>query len=283
MKISIITASYNYADIIGETVKSVINQTYTDWELIIVDDASTDNSTEIIQTYCDKDCRIKLYVNDINMGLKGTLLRGITLANGDWIQFLESDDLLVPNALEEKIKIINKYPEIAIVFSNLDLFGEEKNFNNFEKYLNLQQELLRKYSFPAVLQKEFLYHNIIPTFSTVMCRKERLLECNFDTAIDAYLDWHLWAQISKYPIYFLDVSLTKWRIHSNSYINQVGKKDDLRHLRFETDIYKFTSSNASFTIFFFKIFKYLKWFRRKIIRISAKDKSITLFGKKFSY
>ena len=68
MKISIVMASYNYASIIGEAIESVINQTYKDWELIIVDDGSADNSVEVIKKYLS-DNRIKLYINEKNLGL----------------------------------------------------------------------------------------------------------------------------------------------------------------------------------------------------------------------
>lgn len=69
--ISIVTASYNYEQYIVETIQSVINQTYTDWELIVVDDCSTDNSVEVIKSFNDE--RIKLFVNEKNLGLKGTI------------------------------------------------------------------------------------------------------------------------------------------------------------------------------------------------------------------
>ena len=100
--ISIVTASYNYEQYIGETIQSVLNQTYTDWELIIVDDCSSDNSLKVIKSFDDD--RIKLFVNKKNMGLKYTVKRGVELAKGDWVVFLESDDLITPDYLENKYK-----------------------------------------------------------------------------------------------------------------------------------------------------------------------------------
>ena len=102
MKISIVMASYNYAPIIGEAIESVINQTYKDWELIIVDDGSADNSVEVIKKYLS-DNRIKLYINEKNLGLAKTVRKGIQYSTSDWIAFLESDDKFSPNALEEKV------------------------------------------------------------------------------------------------------------------------------------------------------------------------------------
>ena len=94
MKISVVTASYNYQDYIKEAVQSVLDQTYKDWELIIVDDCSTDNSVEVIKSF--KDERIKLFINEKNLGLKETVKRGIENATGEWVVFLESDDILTP-------------------------------------------------------------------------------------------------------------------------------------------------------------------------------------------
>ena len=107
MKISVVTASYNYQDYIKEAIQSVLNQTYHDWELIIVDDCSTDNSVEVIKSY--KDDRIKLFVNEKNLGLKETVKRGIEKASGEWIVFLESDDILTSDNIEKKLEIVKKY------------------------------------------------------------------------------------------------------------------------------------------------------------------------------
>jgi len=101
MKISILIASYNYAQYIEEAINSVINQSYQNWELIIVDDGSSDNSLEIIKSYCEKDSRIKLFQheNNQNNGLKETILLGLENVMGDWVAFLESDDVFMPDNL----------------------------------------------------------------------------------------------------------------------------------------------------------------------------------------
>jgi len=109
MKISIITANYNYAQYIEEAINSVINQSYGDWELIIVDDGSSDNSVEIIKSYCEKDSRIRLFqhANGENKGLKETLLLGISHASGDWIAFLESDDSFTLDNLQQEERALS--------------------------------------------------------------------------------------------------------------------------------------------------------------------------------
>ena len=101
-KVSIITSSYNYEQYIEQSIESVIHQTYSNWELIIVDDGSIDNSVEIIKKYKDKDNRIKLYTheNNKNLGLIKTLELGIKNSTGDFIVFLEfvnGQQLLYPS------------------------------------------------------------------------------------------------------------------------------------------------------------------------------------------
>ena len=107
LKISIVLTSYNYEQYISECIKSVIDQTFTDWELIIIDDGSKDNSINIIKEFCSKDERIKLFTHpkNENKGLQKTLEYGINLANNEWITLLESDDILSCDYLEKKQKL----------------------------------------------------------------------------------------------------------------------------------------------------------------------------------
>ena len=125
--------SYNYASYIEEAIKSVINQTYSNWELIIIDDCSKDNSVEIIEKYVKQDSRIKLIINNKNLGLAASLKKAISYAQYDWLAFLESDDIFYPNALVEKIKILPLNPDI--VFSDVELFGTTDAINAIEEHL----------------------------------------------------------------------------------------------------------------------------------------------------
>ena len=133
-KFTIITASYNYENLIKETIESVLTQTYTNWEMIIVDDGSKDNSIEVIKEYCQKDARIKLYTHpkNQNKGLIETIKLGIQKTNTDWIVFLESDDTITPNYLEKKLKVIKENPEVKFIFNDVNLFGNEERIKQFQ-------------------------------------------------------------------------------------------------------------------------------------------------------
>lgn len=253
MKISIITASYNYAQYIQESINSVINQTYQDWELIVVDDGSSDNSVEIIKSYCAKDSRIKLlqHANGENKGLKETLLLGLKHATGDWIAFLESDDILYPKNLSKKAEIIHKCPTVKLIFNKVEFFGDEKRINLEKKILDKTQKKLSKMSFPKNMFKDLYLKNMILTFSCVMVEKNALIHTDFNTPVDSMLDWWLWTHLAyKNDFYYIDEELTKWRLHEKSYIKNARKpKLNLVQVKAYNDIYKKNGKKLELLIF----------------------------------
>lgn len=128
--ISVIIPSYNRASLIGETIESVINQTYSNWELIIVDDGSTDNSDEVIEEYLKTDNRIK-YVRRPSgkpSGGNGARNYGFEIAKGNFIKWLDSDDLLQPNCLEIQLKKIQEdNSDVSFIRSRFFSIGKESN------------------------------------------------------------------------------------------------------------------------------------------------------------
>jgi len=115
MKFSIITPTYNRADLIGRAIDSVIKQTYTNWEIIVIDDGSTDNTKEIIKTYLT-DKRVRFITYPENRGVNHARNAGIDVATGSIIALLDSDDLLVEQALEKAKEFIETYPDYDIYF-----------------------------------------------------------------------------------------------------------------------------------------------------------------------
>lgn len=104
--VSIITPSYNSARFIKETIESIIAQTYTNWELLITDDCSTDETVAIVQDYCQKDARIKLFVLDENGGAGRCRNHSIAHASGRFIAFCDSDDYWNPLKLEKQLRFM---------------------------------------------------------------------------------------------------------------------------------------------------------------------------------
>lgn len=113
IKFSICIPNYNYAHYIGETIESVLNQSYPYFEIIIVDNASTDKSWEVIQEYASKDKRIRIYRNNYNVGFAPNLDKVASKALNDYILLLSSDDLLEENALEKVSNVIEHFPSLS--------------------------------------------------------------------------------------------------------------------------------------------------------------------------
>lgn len=117
--VTIIIPSFNRQDYIADTLNSLLKQTLAEWECIIVDDGSTDNSEEIINSYIKKDTRFSFYHRPDSMKKGANSCRnfGFLKANGDYIKFLDSDDLLVSDCLEKQVEILNSNPNIQVCFS----------------------------------------------------------------------------------------------------------------------------------------------------------------------
>lgn len=122
--VSIIMPSWNTENFIGETIKSVLNQTYTNWELIIVDDCSTDNTETVVLAF--QDDRIKFYHNEKNVGAALTRNTALRIAKGEWIAFLDSDDIWMPHKLEHQIKFMrdNGY---VLSYTEYEKIDEQSN------------------------------------------------------------------------------------------------------------------------------------------------------------
>lgn len=126
--ISIITPSYNSAKYITETIESVICQSYTNWELLITDDCSSDSTIEVIKNYLEKDSRIKLYVLDKNSGAGVARNNSIKNAKGDYLTFIDSDDLWDKNFLFDSINLC-KNNNYSFVFSSYHRRNEDFSIN----------------------------------------------------------------------------------------------------------------------------------------------------------
>ncbi len=226
-KITVITASYNYEKYIGEAITSVINQTYSNWELLVIDDGSKDNSIQVIQEFCRKDSRIKLltHENNANKGLPETIKLGLNRASGEYIAFLESDDIWHKDNLSEKVKALEKYNGADFIFNGVEYFGcsqAQENMRaweeNFIKYLTSEKDSNK------ILRHELII-NHVATFSCAMVRTETIKKCNFVAPFKAYLDWWLWSQVfAGGKVVYLEKKLTYWRKHEDSYL-QTSKID----------------------------------------------------------
>lgn len=132
-KISVVTPAYNAEKYIAETIESILNQTFEDYEFIIIDDCSTDKTAEIIKEYSDKDPRITYNRNQKNLGIAGNRNRGISLAKGEYVVWQDADDISLPTRLEEQVKFMEANPKVGICGSYLQFF-DDKGDHSIRKY-----------------------------------------------------------------------------------------------------------------------------------------------------
>lgn len=129
---SVCIPNYNYSNYIGETIQSVLDQTYPHFEIIIADNASTDNSLKVIRSF--KDERIKIIENKYNIGFAPNLQKATMYAQNDFINLLSSDDKMKPDALEEYAKIISQNESIKekiVLFSDTDIIESDSSFKGY--------------------------------------------------------------------------------------------------------------------------------------------------------
>lgn len=122
--ISVIVPCYNYARFLPETLECLLQQTYTNWECIVVDDGSTDNTQEVCRHYSQKDQRIR-FIHQHNQGLSTARNNGIKAAKGTFIQLLDSDDTISDFKLEHQLNVFITHPETDMVYSNYKLMDED--------------------------------------------------------------------------------------------------------------------------------------------------------------
>ncbi len=127
--VSIITPTYNCAEFIGETIDSVQSQTYISWEMIIVDDCSTDNTKEIVEKYSKNDKRIKYYCMISQSGAAKARTRAMQLAQGEYIAFLDSDDLWISDKLEKQLTFMKQH-DVAFTCTAYEQIDEEGKLLN---------------------------------------------------------------------------------------------------------------------------------------------------------
>jgi glycosyltransferase involved in cell wall biosynthesis len=136
-KVSIITANYNKASYLGETINSVLSQSYQNWELIIVDDCSSDNSLQLVMEFCKQDSRIILHANKINMGGNSCRNKGLSIASGDYVIFLDSDDLMTDFCLSDRIGIVANSLNFDLWVFPMGVFKKEIGDCSKDMYWNI--------------------------------------------------------------------------------------------------------------------------------------------------
>lgn len=205
MKVSIITPTFNSENFIEQTITSVINQSFEDWELIIIDDASSDGTINIVDDFIEKNHNIKLLRNDVNKGAAVTRNKGVEASTGDFIAFLDADDLWKPDKLEIQIKFMLEN-NIDVCFCSYDLMNEKGD------YLNKTVMAL-----PELSYKKFLKCNYIGNLTGIYNAKN--VGKVYAPDLRKRQDWLMWLEAvkrSKKPALGMKESLAIYRVRENS-------------------------------------------------------------------
>ncbi len=208
VKVSVVIPAYNRADLILETIQSVLAQTFTDYEIIVVDDGSTDNTAEILRELIESG-KIQ-YVWQENQGESAARNHGLRLAQGEYIAFLDSDDLWLPQKLEAQVSYLDAHPEAGLAQSS------------FTKFDDATGEDLGTRS--GAWFSGWIYPEILMHWSDLMAADAVLIPAKviervggFDEKLRRGEDLDLWRRISRYyPFAAMPEILTKVRVHSNS-------------------------------------------------------------------
>ncbi len=237
--ISIIIPAYNAEKYIQETIESVLKQTYKDWELLIINDGSTDSTEQIISTFLN-DTRIK-HIIQKNAGVSAARNNGIEIAKGSFICFLDADDAWVETNLEIKIKKLQALPEIDFVFSNTFFVDEKLNFirkmnpgtdqNMLNQLLKWERNVICNVCGNSLIRKQCFDRGL-------------RFDENLSTAADQDFAFALAA---KYKGYIINEYLFLYRQVGNSMSRNIAvmEKDSLY-------VYKKAAKNKLFNSFLFK-------------------------------
>ena len=203
--VSIIMPTYNSQRFITHTIQSVLKQTHTNWELIIIDDASNDDTLSIVNNYASNNSNIKVFQNKMNQGAAVTRNKGIEEAQGDFIAFLDSDDLWKPHKLEQQLKFMLAN-NAKVSFSSYDIMDENGS-------------LLRKTvkALPKITYKKLLKCNYIGNLTGIYNTK--VLGKVYAPNLRKRQDWLLWLQAvkkSKMPALGVEESLAIYRVRTHS-------------------------------------------------------------------
>jgi glycosyltransferase involved in cell wall biosynthesis len=212
--VSVIIPTYNRAGYLTESIDSVLAQEFREFEVIVFDDGSTDNTKEVLAGYGDKI----IVLGDINRGCAAARNRAVEAARGDLIAFHDSDDIMLEGRLSAQFKFMKEHPEVAAVSGNIILQGQEQ--------INYLEKCGVDFSDRGwvIFQKPFqklLLRNFMSNPSTVLWR-ERFLEIGgIDESLRIASDWDLWLRMArKWPLACINFPCTWFRKHESNITNR---------------------------------------------------------------
>lgn len=230
-KISILLHNYNHAEYLNRALTYIENQTQTPYEVIILDDGSTDNSCEIIECYSKKNSHFKSYVNHQNMGIVYSMNKLLNSASGDYVMFTASDDILLPFIIERYSSILEENDDTGLIHSCGATFRTEEDISNYLKLDTFKKsDYLVIHNIKSYTANEFIntckhgYINICS--NTVLCNKNLLQAYGgFAPELKWHTDWFAFYTIAlRHKTIMLNEYLTLYYINDCSF-HKKGMRD----------------------------------------------------------
>jgi glycosyltransferase involved in cell wall biosynthesis len=234
-KVTVLIAVYNGERFLREALDSVLAQTFTDFELLVVNDGSTDETATILESYSDG--RIRIITNRRNIGVVGSLRRGLNYARGEYIARIDADDIALPERLEKQVEYLDLHPEVGMVSSRcLVIDGDGRLVSSSSAQT------------PEEIYYLLAFHD--PIYNpTVTFRKALVLSLGGygDDSVNRVEDYDLWVRISRRAkIVELDEILAQYRIHSANLTNTFrGPQSAAAKMVFLKNLKSLTNNSAA--------------------------------------
>ena len=217
--VSVLVPSFNYARYLTAALDSLLKQTYTHFEIIVVDDGSDDNSMEILKTYESKFpgiFRVSTHEGHKRRGIIKTYQKALSESRGELIAFLEADDLWESANLAEKVEAFLNYPQVGVVYSAYKPFGMRRGAFYWNLHAFVNHFFLARNQ-PTSMLKALLRSNPVSSFSHFMVKRSLFEQIPVPHLMGGYYDWWALAHLSLVAsFYFIPEKLCRWRIHSLS-------------------------------------------------------------------
>lgn len=204
--VTVLMPVYNGAEFLSETIDSILSQTFEDFEFLIINDGSTDDSEKIILSY--NDSRIKYLKNDLNMGIIGTLNRGLDQITSKYIIRMDADDLALPNRIQVQVEYMDDHPEIVLSGSGKINFSDKQDYEVKEVIPIVNEDILFFKS---------IFNTSIPHPSAIL-RNDVIqkYDIRYDKAYFGAEDKAMWLDMAKYgKLGNVSAPLIKYRAHDN--------------------------------------------------------------------
>lgn len=205
---------YNAENFLEESVNSILNQTFKDFELLLLEDGSKDSSLALANKLAEKDSRIKVVPSEVNLGIVKTLNRGIEISRGEYLARMDADDISLPERFMEQVQYLDANKDIAVCGTWVETFG------------NHNGNIWRLPSDPDTVKVTMLFYGVL-CHPSVMIRKEMV----FDKLKLRYEGYHaedyvLWVSVAKHAkLVNIPKVLIKYRTHDSSLMSTFGKEN----------------------------------------------------------